>query len=78
MSERSRKVMDDLKLSMAYAIDLALDGDLMSGYSLCEDSLGQIVSVSDRISPEKEVSELRLDCPPNTRHKASIIITPKI
>lgn len=74
MSEKSRKLIEDLKVSMAYAIDVALDGDFATGYMLCEDSSGNILADKDTTVKSED---LRLKCRYPLKPKAAIIITPK-
>jgi hypothetical protein len=76
MSERSRKLIDSLKESMAYAIDTTLDDDFTTGYSLCEDSSGNIQW--DKYVATELGSDLHLKCySPYMKPKAAIIIIPK-
>lgn len=75
MIEKSRKLIEELKENMTYAIDAALDGDLVTGYLLCEDPSGVILVDKDTA---KKREDLRLKC--RYSHlipKAEIIIAPK-
>ena len=37
MSEKTRKLIEDMKMSLAHAIDTTIDGDFTTGYALCMD-----------------------------------------
>ena len=75
MIEKSRKLIEELKENITYAIDAALDGDLATGYLLCEDPSGAILV-------DKETAKKREYLHPKCRYshlkpRAEIIIAPK-
>ena len=76
MSEKTRKLIEDMKMSLAHAIDTTIDGDFTTGYALCMDQEGNIHIYKD--TTFKGESRLNLRCPsPGMEPRASIIITPK-
>lgn len=77
VSERAQKLVDDLKESIAIAIDGALDdAGITTGYSLCEDTLGNIQW--DKYITDKGESDLHLRCySPYMKPIAQIVVTPK-
>lgn len=76
MGRIPQKEIESLKDSIVIAIDSALDIDYTTGFSLCEDSSGNIHW--DKYTTDKGESHLHLGCYiPYMKPKASIVITPK-
>ena len=76
VSKKAQKLIDDMRESIAIAIDSALNIDYTTGYSLCEDHLGNIQW--DKYGTEKGESDLHFRCySPYMKPKASIVVTPK-